>query len=158
PGGDDPMNPTDPTDPGTPQPGTDATGKYQMQSKFDLATNIPGKAGEVINAIIDATDEGDDPSKWLLEQAINALPNGTFKNIIHGAKPFVAGIINDRLLSIAPDFVTTMVTVGNDFGDVAKNFGLMETLEVTKAGAAYSATHTVLGAHFNINGVEADYR
>src|SRR5262245_2280764 len=87
----------------------DAAGKYQLQSKFDLATNAPGTAGEVARAIIDMTDSSDDPSNYILTQLVNAMPSGTFKNIINGAKPFVAGIINDRLLQIAPDFVTTMV-------------------------------------------------
>ncbi len=135
----------------------DATGKYSVRSNFDLATNAPGKAGEVARAIIAATDDGDDPSSWILDQVINQLPNGTFKNIINGAKPFVAGYINDRLLSIAPDFVSTMVTVGNDFGDVTKNFGLNETLEVSGSPGSYSAVHTVVGAHFKINNVESDY-
>lgn len=140
-----------------PAPGTDATGKYEMHSKFDLATNAPGTAGDVARTIIAATDDADDPSKWILEQVVNAMPNGTFKNIIQGATPFVAGYINDRLLSIAPDFVTTMITVGNDFGDVSKNFGLNEQLDVSKAGTAYTGVHTVVGAHFKVNNVDSDY-
>jgi hypothetical protein len=154
----DPNDPTDPTDPDDPsQPPLDATGKYSMRSSFDLASNAPGKAGEVVNMIIAATDGGNDPAEWILEQAINAMPNGTFKNIVNGAKPFVAGYINDRLLSIAPDFVTTMVQVGNDMGQVVKNFGLNETLEVSKAGEAYTAKKTVSGVHFKIDGVETDH-
>jgi hypothetical protein len=135
----------------------DATGKYAVHSTYDLATNAPGKAGDVARAIIDATDEQTDPAKWIMEQAINALPSGIFKSALSNAKPFVAGFLNDRLLQIAPDFVTTMVQVGNDFGDVSKSFGLNETLDVAKSGSAYTATHTVLGAHFKINNVETDY-
>ena len=48
------------------------------------------------------------------------MPNGTLKSSLDGAKPFVAGYLNDRLLDIAPDFVDTIVQVGNDFGDMAK--------------------------------------
>jgi hypothetical protein len=68
----------------------------------------------------------------------------------------VAGYLNDRLLSIAPDFVTTMVQVGNDFGDMAKHFGLNETFEVAKSGTGYNSTNTVLGAHFKLDTVETD--
>src|SRR4029079_3683310 len=67
------------------------------------------------------------------------------------------GIINDRLLDIAPDFVTTFVQVGNDFGDVTKNFGLNSTLELSGGAVTFTATHPVLGAHFKINGVDTDY-
>jgi len=141
-------------DDGTPP---DAAGKYQLQSKFDLATNAPGTAGDVARAIIDMTNDSDDPANYILTQVINSMGSGTIKNLLNSAKPFVAGYINDRLLEIAPDFVTTMVQVGNDFGDVTKNFGLNSTLEVSGSGGTYTAVHTVLGAHFKVNNVETDY-
>jgi hypothetical protein len=154
----DPSDPSDPNDPDPPLPeNVDASGKYSMKSTYDLATNIPGKAGEVANMIIASTDEGADPTKWILEQVVNSMSSGTFKSIIQGAIPFVSGYINDRLLDIAPDFVSTMIAVGNDFGQVSKNFGLNETLEVTKSGDGWVAKHTVVGARFKIDGVEADY-
>jgi hypothetical protein len=141
---------------GDPTQPLDAGGKYQLQSKFDLATNAPGTAGDVARAIIDMTDNSDDPANYILTQLINQT-SGTFKSLLNSAKPFIAGYLNDRLLEIAPDFVPVMVQVGNDFGDVAKNFGLNSTLEVSGSGASYTATHTVLGAHFKVNGVETDY-
>src|SRR5450755_1713215 len=57
----------------------DASGKYSMQSTFDIATNVPGTAGEIVNDIIDATDSPDDPTHWVLQQLVNAMPNGTVK-------------------------------------------------------------------------------
>ena len=135
---------------------TDATGKYSMRSNFDLATNAPGKVGEVVNTIIAATDGGDDPANWILEQVIAKMPNGTVKTLLNGARPFVAGYLNERLLDFAPDFVTTMVQVGNDFGQMAKNFGTNETLDVSGSVGAYTSVHTVTGAHFKIDNVESD--
>ena len=131
----------------------DATGKYSMQSTFDIATNVPGAAGTIVNDIIDATDSPDDPTHWVLQQLVNAMPNGTVKTLLNGAIPFVSGYLNDRVLSWAPDFVTTMVQVGNDFGDITKHFGLNETLEIAGGGVDgnYSGTRTALGAHFVIN-------
>ena len=153
---DDPNDPSDPDDPPLPE-NVDATGKYQMKSSIDLAQNAPGKAGEIARSFIDATDDADDPTSWLLDQVINNIGNSTFKNILQGAKPFVAGYINDRLLEIAPDFVDTMLVVGNDFGEAAKSFGLNETLEVSGSAGSYSAKHSVTGARFKINNVESDY-
>jgi hypothetical protein len=131
----------------------DATGKYKMQSTFDIATNVPGTAGEIVNDIIDATDSPDDPTNWVLTQLVNQLPNGTVKTLLNGAIPFVSGYLNDRVLAWAPDFVTTMVQVGNDFGDITKHFGLNETLDITSGGVDgnYSGTRTALGAHFVVN-------
>ena len=139
----------------TPTP-TDASGTYSMRSTFDLATNMPGKVGEVVNTIIAATDGGDDPANWILEQVIAKLPSGTVKTLLNGARPFVAGYLNDRLLQFAPDFVGTMVQMGHDFGAMAKSFGLNEQLQVTGASGAYMAQKTVLGAHFKIDQVESD--
>lgn len=141
----------------TPQP-TDATGTYSMRSNFDLATNMPGKVGEVVNTIIAATDGGDDPANWILEQVIAKLPSGTVKTLLNGARPFVAGYLNDRLLEFAPDFVGTMVQLSRDFGAMAKNFGINEQLVVTGSPGAYMSSKTVLGAHFKIDNVESDLK
>jgi hypothetical protein len=135
---------------------TDATGRYQMTSTFDIASGMPGKVGEVTNAFIAATDGGDDPANWILEQIINKMSSGTLKTFLNGARPFVAGYLNDRLLDIAPDFVTTFVQIGNDFGQAAKNFGLDETLEVTGATGAYSSTVSAVGVKFKIDNIESD--
>jgi hypothetical protein len=134
----------------------DASGKYQMASTFDIATNAPGKVGEVVNTFIAMTDGAADPAEWLIDQIIAKTTNSTLKNILTTAKPFVAGYLNDRLLEIAPDFVTTIVQVGNDFGQMAKNFGVNETLDVSGSGMMYTSTVTALGVHFKVDNVESD--
>jgi hypothetical protein len=134
----------------------DAAGKYQMASTFDLATNAPGKVGEVTNAFINMTDGAADPAEWIIEQIIAKTTNSTLKNILTTAKPFVAGYLNDRLLQIAPDFVDTIIAVGNDFGQMARNFGLNETLDVSGSGMTYTSTVTALGVHFKVDNVDSD--
>ena len=142
---------------GDPKKPLDATGKYAMHSTFDLATNMPGTAGTVVNTIISATDDSDDPTRWVVDQIIAQLPDGTVKSALNLGKSFVVGYLNQRLLSFAPDFFSTMVQVGHDFGDLAKHFGLNETLELTHAGTDYVAVHTVTGAHFKLGNQESDY-
>ena len=141
----------------TPKP-LDATGKYAVQSTFDISTNMPGTVGVVVNDFISATDDPDDPTHWILDQIIAQMPNGTLKSLLSGAEPFVAGYLNDQLLNIAPDFVTTILEVGNEFGDMAKHFGLNETLDVSAGGVegGYNANVTAIGVHFNINGSMTD--
>lgn len=144
---------------GTTQPPAplDATGKYAVHSTFDLATNMPGTAGTVVNTIIAATDGPNDPTDWLVSQIIAQLPDGTAKTALNIGKNLVVGYLNDRLLQFAPDFVSTLVQVGNDFGDIAKHFGLNETLDLSHAGSDYVAVHTVTGAHFKLDNQEGDY-
>jgi hypothetical protein len=135
----------------------DVTGTYALHSTFDLATNMPGTAGTVVNTIIAATDDGDDPTRWIVDQVVNALPDGTVKTAINATKGFVIGFLNDRLLSIAPNFLSTFVLVGKDFGDIAKHFGLNETLALTGSGTTYTAVHTVTGMHWKLGNQEGDY-
>lgn len=139
-----------------PQP-LDATGSYTMHSTFDLATNLPGTAGTVVNTIIAATDDPDDPTRWIVDQIIAKLPDGTFKTALNTAKEFVIGFANDKLREVTPDFVDTMVLVGNDFGDIAKHFGLNETLVLTKSGNGYTAVHSVVGVHYKLDNQEGDF-
>jgi hypothetical protein len=153
----DPNNPDNPDNPDNPSKDLDATGKYQMRSNFDLATNAPGKVGDVTRAIIDMTDSPEDPTLWVLDQLIAKMPSGTFKSALNSSKGFIAGYLNDRVLEFAPDFVSTFTQVGQDFGQIAKNFGLNETLEVSKSADGYIATHTAIGAHFKIDNIESDH-
>jgi hypothetical protein len=129
-------------------------GTFSMTSTFDIATNLPGTAGAVINGIIDATDSADDPTHWILDQLVKQLPDGSFKNIVNGSIPFLAGYLNDRLLDVAPEFVVTLRDLGNKFGQVARNFGTIETIEVNAAGVG---TKVVRGVEFKIDQLELQY-
>jgi hypothetical protein len=133
---------------------TSPEGKYSMTSDYDVATNMPGTAGDVVNSFIDATNSPDDPTHWILDQLIAQLPDGTVKNVLKSSIPFVAGYLNDRLLDVAPDFVVTIRDVGNKFGQIAQHFGMKETLEVAANG---QATKTVTGMHFVVDTIELDY-
>ena len=131
-----------------------ATGTFKLASTYDISTNMPGTAGAVVNAFIDATDSPDDPTHYILDKLIGALPSGTFKSVLQGAEPFVAGYLNDRLLDVAPDFVTNILDFGDKFGQMAKKFGTIDTLVIAANG---SAVHTVTGVHFIVDQEELDF-
>lgn len=155
---DDATDPSDPSDPDynpDPQPvPLTPEGKFSVQSDFDLAQNLPGTAGTIANYFIQATDDPDDPTRFIVQQLVNQLPAGSIKNTLNGAIPFVAGYLNDRLLEVAPNFVSTIVDVGNKFGQVAHHFGTIEVYEITAAGAAVK---TVQGLHFKVDNVDLDF-
>ncbi|NVB83553.1 MAG: hypothetical protein HOV81_34585 [Kofleriaceae bacterium] len=129
-------------------------GRFAVTSDFDIATNMPGTAGAVINGIISATDDADDPTHWILDQLVAQLPAGSIKNTLQGSIPFVSGYLNDRLLDVAPDFVGRVVDLGDKFGQVARHFGTLETLEISANGAA---TKTVTGVQFTVDQLELSY-
>jgi hypothetical protein len=132
---------------------TSPVGRYQVASEFDMATGLPGTVGTIVNGFIDATDGADDPGRWLCDLAADQL-DGTWGDIAHGACSVAGGYINDRLLDIAPDFVDTLIQLGNDFGQIARNFGLRSELDVTAAGAAYMSTHMTTAINFKLDDVD----
>lgn len=129
-------------------------GRFAVQSDFDVAANMPGTAGTIANYFINATNDPDDPTRFILEKAAEALPEGSFKNALNQAIPLASGIVNDKLLQLVPDFVTKIVAMGNGFGDIAHHFGTIEILEIDAAG---KATKTVQGLHFKVNNIDLDY-
>lgn len=135
----------------------DATGTYAVHSTFDLATNMPGTAGAVVNTIIDATDDVDDPTRWIVDQIINQLSPGAVKDGLEFAEELGVGALNDELKKVTPDFVSTMIQVGQDFGDLAKHVGLNETLTLTQqAPGSYVAAHSVVGMHYQLGNQKGD--
>ena len=144
----------------TPKP-LDPTGTYTMHSTFDLATNMPGTAGTVVNSIIAATDDQADPTLWILDLLIAQLPENNsvergVKAALEFTEPAIANYLNGKLLDFAPDFVTTMVQVGHDFGDIAKHVGLTETLQLAGSNGTYTAVHSVVGVHFKLDNQDKD--
>ena len=129
---------------------TTAEGKFAVTSDFDLATNAPGTAGQVARYFIDATNDPDDPTRFIVTQLIAALPDGTIKNLVQNAAPFVTGYLNDRLLEIAPDLLAKIIEAGDKVGQITKHFGTIEVLDVKSGGIA---TKTVTGLHFSIDNV-----
>ncbi|HLL20757.1 MAG TPA: hypothetical protein VK427_01440, partial [Kofleriaceae bacterium] len=121
---------------------------------YDLPTNVPGTPGLVVNYFIRATDEPDDPTKFLVEELVKALPDGSVKTFVQNNAQFVTGYLNDRLLDIAPNLLTKIIDIGDAFGDVTKHFGTIETLEIAANG---TATKTVTGFHFEVDQVPMDF-
>lgn len=139
-----------------PEPKLDATGTYRLNSTFDIATNMPGSSGAFVNGLIAATDDPDDPMSWLLDQMLNQMPNGTLKTILQGAKPFVAGYLNDQLTQLAPDLTNTVLELGHHMADLTKHFGVNEKLVVSGADQTLLATVVADGVRFTIDANEID--
>ena len=153
-GGDDDGNGSGSEQPDDPK--LDATGTYRINSTFDIAANMPGDAGSFVNGLIEATDDQDDPMSWLLDQMLAQMPNGTLKSLLQGAKPFVSGYLNDRLTTLAPDLVATILELGQRTADLTKHFGVNEKLVVTTSDQVYIGTITADGMRFKIDNNTVD--
>jgi hypothetical protein len=136
-----------------PEPKLDATGTYRLNSTFDIKANMPDG---FVNSLVEATDDPDDPASWLLDQMLAQMPNGTLKTLLQGAKPFVAGYLNQQLTQLAPDLVGTIVELGQHMGAMTKNFGVNEKLVVGGADQTLVATIVADGVRFTIDGNQID--
>jgi hypothetical protein len=130
-------------------------GRFNIQSDYDIVSNLPGTAGQAVNYFIQATDDPDDPARFIVEQIANRLPPGEIRNFVQGSIPLIAGFLNDRLLEIAPDFVPKIIEIGDAFGQIAKHFGTLETVDLRSWGPALKQ---VTGLHFNVNGTDLNYK
>lgn len=143
---------------GDPDQPLDATGIYQLDSRFDLISGMPGTVGEVSNTFIAMTDDPYDPATWLIDTILDKWDGGVAESIVRGARPALDGLVYDEMMRNAPDLVEQLVEVGDRFGQVTREFGIDSTLEVTgETGDGLSATHTATGYNFRINGTEHAY-
>jgi hypothetical protein len=136
----------------------DATGDYELESDFDLVDGVPGPVGDVVNALLDATDDPTDPSTWVIDAILTAIDNQAISDAIGGMRPQLDVILNQVLLASSPDFVPTIIEVGDDLGQVARHFGAFSTLSVGRdIDRGLLATHTIDSFVFTIDGEPHEY-
>jgi hypothetical protein len=123
---------------------TSPAGRFTITSTFDIA--VPPAAGPVIDGLTAATDGPDDPTRYLLDQMIMTLPDGTVKTIATQAAPFVAAYLNSRLGDVAPGFVTGVDTIAGGLSRIAGRLSTTETLVINGDG---TAIRTITGARFD---------
>jgi hypothetical protein len=122
-------------------------GTYELDSRFDMVSGLPGTAGDVVNEIIAMTDGINDPAEYILdiieEESGFDIPG----------RPAFDAVANDLIKSNAPGFVAAFIDLANDFGQVATKFGTDSTIRVSEASGAEGllAAHTLHGFHFTID-------
>src|SRR5436190_21576567 len=92
-GPDDPIDPTNPDNPDLPVPQS-PEGRFNVQREMDLASSMPGMPGTVVNYFIRATDDPDDPTKFIVEQIINSIGNAEMKAKALQYAPLITGYLN----------------------------------------------------------------
>ncbi len=125
----------------------DIRGTYNIESSFDVANGLPGTVGDVVNTIVEMTDDPFDPATYL----IDTFDDG---NNLDSYRPLVDQVVSNLINDNAPGFVNDLLQLGTDFGDVVKNFGVVSTIEITGDsidGAGMKAIHTVQAYQFELD-------
>ena len=109
----------------------DPAGTFAVLTALDLAP--PPEAERVIQALDRAADE---PSRFLLERMVNALPEGTTRTVAQIAIPFVAPWLDTKLVALAPKLVPGLRTIASGFARVASHVELIERWSIEPSGHA----------------------
>lgn len=127
----------------------DIRGKYELDSQFDVINGLPGGVGKVANAFADMTDGPNDPATWLLDQMIDS------DNVaLEIFRPILEPLLNELLLSEAPDFVDDLLAVGNRYGQISREFGIISTMEISGdkiESSNMKAVHRIKAFDFEID-------
>ncbi len=122
-----------------------AAGRFALSSELALA--VPVEAQPVLATLTAATDGADDPTRYLIDQMIATLPDGTVKTIAAGAAPYVAAYLNARLADVMPRFAPGIASLSGGLTRIATRLGTVETLRVDGLG---NAVRTITGVRFTV--------
>lgn len=116
----------------------DPAGTYEVRSALHLATPLPGPAQQLFDDLQGALD----PSHYLVDRMIAALPDGESKTIAQDLAPFVSAYLDSKIDTIAPRFRPGIRQVSDQLGTLTQQ---LETIETVAIGEDYSAARTVIG-------------
>ena len=115
-----------------------ATGAYALTSQLDLAT-IPPQATTMLSSLSSMIDGPDDPSRYLIDRLIDALPPGTVQSIARDLAPAAAAYLQSHLDDAAPRLVPGLRALDEGLSRTARRFGTIETLRIASDDTASRA-------------------
>jgi hypothetical protein len=128
-------------------------GRYAIRSELDLSMRLPAEPGDLIRVVIDATDDPDDPARFLVDHALAALPPSAFADALRDAEPIVIAYVEERIATTAPLFAARLRAFGAALDRATRGFATIEELDVLPSGIA---SHAIRGVR--VSGVELLFR
>jgi hypothetical protein len=119
-------------------PPIDPAGTYAVRSALHLATPLPGPAAMLVEDLQVAND----PSRYLVDKMIEALPDGETKTVAQELAPFVAAYLDSRIDVLAPKFRPGIRELSDLLAALTQQ---LETIETLRIGDDYSAVRTLIG-------------
>ena len=120
-------------------PPIDPAGTYALRSALHLAEPLPGPASALVGELHDATD---DPSRYLVDRMIAALPDGHTKSFAEALAPFVAAYLDARIATVAPRFLPGMHAASDALVQLTEQ---LDTIETVRIAPDESAVRTLIG-------------
>lgn len=117
---------------------TSIAGTYDLAGTLELQT-LPAPATSLLDALSAATDQPDDPARYLVDRMVAALPDGTFKSVALGLAPYVAPYIQVEIDRIAPHFAPGIRQLATGLSQVAHHMTPIERMIIAPDGLATRA-------------------
>ncbi|MBV8759652.1 MAG: hypothetical protein JO257_20350 [Deltaproteobacteria bacterium] len=114
-----------------PPPPIDPIGTFALRSEIHLAAPLPGPVTALLADVRAATDDPDDPSRFLVDHLIGQLPEGRTKTIASELAPFLAAYLDARLAETSPRLLPGMHAVSDGLARFSQQLEPVEELHVT---------------------------
>lgn len=124
--------------PDAPPPPIDPTGTFALRSSLRLARPLPGPTTQILSDLRDATDDPDDPSRFLVDRMIASLPDGNAKTVATELAPFLAAYLDARLADVSPRLLPGMHAISDALASFSQQLEPIEELRI--APDAFAAT------------------
>jgi hypothetical protein len=111
-------------------PPIDPAGTYVLRSELHLATPLPGPTTTILADVRAATDDPDDPSRFLVDRMIAELPDGTVKSVAQGLAPYLAAYLQARLSQVAPQLVPGIHAVSDQLATFSQQLDTIEAIRI----------------------------
>ncbi|MEO8841156.1 MAG: hypothetical protein ABI591_17745 [Kofleriaceae bacterium] len=117
---------------------THITGTYDLMGQLDLQT-LPEPATYVLSELASATDSPDDPARYLIDQMVAGMPEGTWKAIATGLAGYVAPYVETEIDRIAPRFAPGIRAISAGLNAIARHITTLERLSISADGTTTRA-------------------
>ena len=121
-----------------PPPPIDPTGTFILRSSVHLANPLPGPTTQILSDLRAATDDPDDPSRFLVDRMIASLPEGRAKTIASELAPFLAAYLDARLADVSPRLLPGMHAVSDALASFSQDLQPIEQLRIAPDAFAAS--------------------
>lgn len=133
------------SDAAPPPPPVDPTGTFTLRTSLHLAAPLPGPAAAILADVRAATDDPDDPSRFLVDRLISELPDGRTKTIATELAPFLAAYLDARLAETSPRLLPGMHAVSDALASFSQELQPIEELRIAPDAPPAAATIAITG-------------
>ncbi|HEY0252758.1 MAG TPA: hypothetical protein VGC41_14585 [Kofleriaceae bacterium] len=116
-------------------------GSYDVVGQIDLKT-LPPPAEDVLTELRAATNDPDDPARYLVDRMISAMPDGLWKGLASGLASYVAPLLELEIDKFAPRFAPGIKQLVAGLDAIAHHVTTRERITIAADG---SATRALVG-------------